>query len=112
MWVERTKERINLKYRIEMKFRSNLGWKWMCAVAYITICIFDFIIVPMWYGLTRPNFADVVANLPQGDIQVQLEFLRVLTEHHDPYTLKGGGLFHLAFGALLTGSVLSKNKEE
>jgi len=36
---------------------------------------------------------------------VQMEYLKKLVSQHEPFTLKGGGLFHLAFGALLTGSV-------
>ena len=27
---------------------------------------------------------------------------------HEPFTLKGGGLFHLSYGAILTGSTLNK----
>jgi len=38
------------------------------------------------------------------------EMVKPLTYQHEPFTLKGGGLFHLSFGALLTGSALSKRK--
>ena len=30
-----------------------------------------------------------------------------LTGQHQPFTLLGGGLFHLAFGAILTGSAFA-----
>ena len=39
------------------------------------------------------------------DPLVQMEYLKKLVSQHEPFTLKGGGLFHLSFGALLTGSV-------
>ncbi len=42
--------------------------------------------------------------------QVQLELIRANFVQHEPFTLQGGGMFHLAFGALLTGSAL-KRKE-
>ena len=40
------------------------------------------------------------------DPLVQMEYLKKLVSQHEPFTLKGGGLFHLAFGALLTGSTI------
>jgi len=35
---------------------------------------------------------------------VQMELMKKLTAQHSPFTLMGGGIFHLAFGAILTGS--------
>ena len=80
------------------------------AVVYAVICVFDFIVVPSWIGMTR---ADVLAGfemmqLTTLDPQVQIKLIDSLTYQHMPFTLQGGGLFHLAFGALLTGSALNK----
>ena len=47
---------------------------------------------------------------PIEDTMVQMELLKKLTAHHSPYTLQMGGLFHLAFGALLTGSAFGLKK--
>lgn len=80
----------------------------MTGYAYVAICLFDFIVVPCWYGLTRPNIAEIMLYLPEGDLAIQLEYMRVLTDQHSPYTLQYGGLIHLAFGALLTGSVINR----
>jgi len=44
----------------------------------------------------------------EDDVMVKLEVLKTLTGVHSPYTLQFGGLFHLAFGAILTGSQLNK----
>ena len=41
---------------------------------------------------------------------VQMELMKKLTGQHEPFTLLGGGLFHLAFGAILTGSSLASKK--
>lgn len=82
------------------------GWKALCGLTYILICIFDFVVVPSWYGITRPDISLVMQHLPQADVTVQLEYLKVLTANHEPYTLKISGLFHVAFGALLTGSAI------
>ena len=85
------------------------GWKALAGLTYLSICIFDFVIVPSWIGITRQ---DVLAGfemmkLSGLDIGIQMELIKSLTYQHDPFTLKGGGLFHLAFGALLTGSALA-----
>ena len=44
------------------------------------------------------------------DTLVQMELMKTLTGQHNPFTLMGGGLFHLAFGAILTGSAVGLNK--
>ena len=86
------------------------GWKTVMAVVYAVICVFDFIVGPSWIGMTR---ADVLAGfemmqLTTLDPQVQIKLIDSLTYQHMPFTLQGGGLFHLAFGALLTGSALNR----
>jgi len=77
------------------------GWKTILALVYAGICLFDFVIVPAWIGITRPPI-EVLAGL-------DAETLKIIYNQHDPFTLKGGGLFHLAFGALLTGSAITKH---
>ena len=89
-------------------------WRWTALITYVIICVYDFIVVPVWYGLSRVGL-DVdgyMANLQLiDDPMVQMEYLKKLVSQHDPFTLKGGGLFHLAFGALLTGSTLGNKKK-
>ena len=89
-------------------------WRWTALITYLIICVYDFIVVPVWYGLSRVGL-DVdgyMANLQLiDDPMVQMEYLKKLVSQHDPFTLKGGGLFHLAFGALLTGSTLGNKKK-
>ena len=87
------------------------GWKTILAIVYAVICVFDFIIVPMWIGLVRIDILqhiDVLANI---DISMRSKDLLVegYTYQHKPFTLQNGGLFHLAFGALLTGSAVSRH---
>lgn len=94
-----------------LRWMSNdEGWKSTMAVVYAIICIFDFIIVPSWVGLSRH---DIVAQLDSAailalDPVVQVRILESLSRQHMPFTLQGGGLFHIAYGALLTGSAITK----
>jgi len=62
-------------------------------------------VVPIWYGLNRPNLATFIEILNTvKDPLIQLELMKKMTGQHSPFTLMGGGIFHLAFGAILTGS--------
>tara|TARA_R100001143_G_C3351075_1_gene129561 strand:+ start:1403 stop:1687 length:285 start_codon:yes stop_codon:yes gene_type:complete len=88
-------------------------WRWTALITYLVICIYDFMVVPIWYGLSRVglDIDGYMANLQLiEDPLVQMEYLKKLVSQHDPFTLKGGGLFHLAFGALLTGSTLGNKR--
>jgi len=61
--------------------------------------------VPIWYGLNRPDLATFIEILNTvKDPLIQLELMKKMTGQHSPFTLMGGGIFHLAFGAILTGS--------
>ena len=93
--------------------KSTQRWRWTALVLYLVICFYDFLFVPVWYGINRPDisaFMDVINSTE--DTLVQLELMKKLTGQHSPFTLMGGGLFHLAFGAILTGSAVGLNKQE
>ena len=86
-------------------------WRWTALIVYLVICIYDFMVVPIYYGFARMglDLADYMEHLPEDPL-VAMEYLKKLVSQHEPFTLKGGGLFHLSFGALLTGSVFGGNK--
>ena len=90
--------------------RSPSRWRWTALIIYLLICFYDFLFVPIWYGLNRPDigmFMDIINSTE--DTLVQMELMKKLTGQHNPFTLMGGGLFHLAFGAILTGSAIGSN---
>ena len=89
-----------------------MAWRWTALVTYLIICVYDFGGVPGWFGLNRPQLATFVGHISViKDPLVQLELMKKMTGQHHPFTLLGGGLFHLAFGALLTGSVFGKGEK-
>ena len=80
-------------------------WRWTALGVYLVICLYDFMVVPIWYGLNRPDLATFIEILSTvKDPLIQLEMMKKLTGQHSPFTLMGGGIFHLAFGAILTGT--------
>ena len=92
---------------------SIMRCRWTALIDYLVICIYDFMFVPIYYGIARMglDLADYMSHLQAiEDPLVQMEYLKKLVSQHEPFTLQGGGLFHLAFGALLTGSVFGKKE--
>jgi hypothetical protein len=88
--------------------QQDEGWKVILAVVYAMICLFDFVVVPAWIGFTREELNMELFAHTEIAMQIQLELIKALYQQHQPFTLQGGGLFHLAFGALLTGSAITK----
>ena len=92
--------------------KSTMRWRWSALILYLVICFYDFMFVPIWYGLNRPELAQFIDILNTvSDPLIQLELMKKLTGQHNPFTLMGGGLFHLAFGAILTGSAFGIGKK-
>ena len=91
--------------------KSTQRWRWTALTVYLLICFYDFLFVPVWYGLNRPNIEQFMEIIDSTEhVLVQMELMKKLTGQHSPFTLMGGGLFHLAFGAILTGSAVGMKK--
>ena len=88
-----------------------MTWRWSALSVYLLICFYDFMFVPIRYGLTRPDVTSLLLLVENTEqVLVQLELMSMITAQHSPFTLMGGGLFHLAFGAILTGSAYGMSK--
>jgi hypothetical protein len=72
-------------------------WRPMMAIMYMLVCIFDFILFPIMF--TAVQFWEVEA---ANDAFRQWV----------PITLGGGGLFHVAMGAVLGVSAWSRGQEK
>ena len=73
---------------INRKWRPAMGWM------YLSVCIFDFIIFPVFWSILQAT--------TQGDVGVAWQ----------PITLQGAGLFHIAMGAVLGIAVYGRTKEK
>lgn len=72
-------------------------WRPMMAIMYMTACLFDFVFFPIMF--TAVQFWEVSA---ANDAFRQWA----------PITLQGGGLFHVAMGAVLGVSAWSRGQEK
>lgn len=72
-------------------------WRPMMAIMYMMVCIFDFILFPIMF--TGVQF---------WEVQAANDAFR----QWNPITLLGGGLFHVAMGAVLGVSAWSRGQEK
>ena len=73
--------------------KSTLRWRWTALILYLVICFYDFLFVPVWYGLNRPDisqFMDIINSTE--DTLVQMELMKKLTGQHSPFTGSAVGL--------------------
>lgn len=72
-------------------------WRPMMAVMYMLTCLFDFVLFPV--GWTLIQFYET-------------EAINDAFRQWDPLTLQGGGLFHVAMGAVLGVTAWSRGQEK
>jgi len=93
-------------------------WKLACAIVYLTICIFDFLIMPAMIthyseDINYTALYEQVNKMENAQAQVALiNKIEYKVQTWNPLTLQGAGMFHLAFGAILTGVAMSKTGRE
>jgi len=86
--------------RIKTPQEQAEGWlqrKWrpMMAMMYMIVCAFDFVVAPILWSLLQSK-----------------DHGGVLTSQWVPLTLQGGGLFHLAMGAVLGITAYGRTQEK
>ena len=65
-------------------------WRLAALIVYLVICVYDFMIVPIYYGIARMglDLADYMSHLTAiEDPLVQMEYLKKLVSQHEPFTL-------------------------
>jgi hypothetical protein len=70
-------------------------WRPITAIVYLVICVFDFIVAPVLWAI----FLVITDNAEKSMMW-------------DPLTLKGAGMFHLSFGAILGVSAFTRGQEK
>jgi len=91
---------------------KNEGWKSLLALVYAMICVFDFVIIPTWIAATRAQLDTSVFVQSEVDHDIQMQLIELAWAPYEPLTLKGAGMFHLAFWCIINRQRISKKKEE
>lgn len=100
---------------LEHKFKKF--WRPIAAYVYLAICIFDFVIAPVWLEQANQTVNTVafaeIRKFNDKDVQISaLNNVELGNRSWSPLTLQGGGLFHLAFGAILGVAAFTRGQEK
>lgn len=90
------------------------NWQTVAAWVYLTIVMFDFLIMPLYmqisFDLTKQQVAHWIAEGGDKDYVIGV-IDKIQQSAYTATTLGGGGLLHVCFGAILTGAVIKGKKE-
>ena len=89
-------------------------WRPIAALTYLSICVFDFIIAPYYVQAQPHDLAEIFKYILQMPVEQQSEALAVMYAkgQWQSLTLQGGGLFHIAFGAILGAAAWTRGMEK
>ena len=92
------------------------SWRHIAAYVYLTICVFDFIGMPIFYEVVNPRTSDaeLVSIVMKLEPAAQVQALTILHNERtwESLTLAQGGLFHMAFGAILGVAAFTRGQEK
>ena len=78
------------------------NWRACAAIAYLIICFFDFIIMPLIVFFVHDSFSDMSKNIAGLPAEVQRVALDRILGAWQPLTLQCNGIFHISFGSLIS----------
>ena len=89
-------------------------WRPIAALVYLSICIFDFIIAPYYVQAQPHDLSEIFKYILQMPVEQQSESLAIMYAkgQWQSLTLQGGGLFHIAFGAILGAAAWTRGMEK
>lgn len=96
-----------------LKHSSRSSWRSVAGYVYIVICLFDFLIMPTVVYQNQQHIEDVLIEIVEADDKkFALDIIdRLNLEPWSPVTLIGGGIFHISFGAILTGVAVTRDSK-
>lgn len=99
---------------IEKTEERWFNWRALAGYVYLSICLFDFVVMPALVYMSNQETKNVIIELLQARTEHSfvLDMIdRVEEGQWHPVTLIGGGLFHISFGAILTGVAVTRGQE-
>jgi hypothetical protein len=89
-------------------------WRPIAALVYLSICVFDFIVAPYFVQAQPHDLAEIFKYVLQMPVEQQSEALNIMMNkgNWQSLTLQGGGLFHIAFGAILGAAAWTRGMEK
>jgi hypothetical protein len=89
------------------------NWRAIAALVYLTICFWDFCIMPGIVFWRQDNIGTILTDVSAlANPDMQKLVLGYIFAAWDPLTLKYAGLFHASFGAILGVSAWKRGTEQ
>lgn len=92
------------------------NWRHVAAYVYLSICIFDFVGMPVFYEIANPRLtaSQLIGEVSKLPDDQQVQAIQILHEERswEPLTLSEGGLFHMSFGAILGVAAFTRGQEK
>ena len=78
-------------------------WRPSAAWIYLIICVFDFVIMPIYVAKTNLKIEEVVRVASGFEGNEKISALTILMKKNtwEPLTVQESGMFHISFGAIL-----------
>lgn len=89
-------------------------WKTMAGYVYIAICLFDFLIMPIAVHANKVDTKEEILYIIEEhgmDEAIKIIDRMKGSAQWIPVTMIAGGMFHIAFGAILTGAAVTRGFE-
>ena len=80
----------------------EINWRGCAAIAYLLICCFDFVIMPLIVFFVHDSFTEMARNISSLPPEVQRVALDRVWGPWVPITLQCNGIFHISFGSLIS----------
>ena len=64
---------VQMKEGLTAHEKATMTWRWTALVIYLFICFYDFMFVPIWYGLNRPDislFMEIINSTEEPMVQI------------------------------------------
>lgn len=87
-------------------------WRPSAAWVYLVICVFDFVVMPVYVARTNLKIEEVVKVSAAFDGSEKLGALTLLMKKNtwEPLTVQESGLFHLSFAAILGVAAFTRGR--
>ena len=95
---------MDIRFKVPKAGSISSGWKNITTFIYLIICMFDFLIMPLYIASDKPKFKDLVAM--ENEQRTAMMIVMDRYSAWEPLTLNGGGIFHISFGAILAGATV------
>jgi len=98
----------------KIEYFTKTYWRPAMAWIYMSICIFDFILMPIYSmrkSISPEQAVEIALQMPEKDRVMVLQIYSK-TFSYNPMTLGEGGFIHIAFGAILGVAAWTRGREK